>query len=106
MLILYTFLSIPLSFYPFRSGGDTNPVLFCIPIALFVIPLYLLLISMPFFLGWKGKVPYYGQLVLIALGFGSVLTIIPGIFLLFSWIKTPIKDYYEPELGMLAARKK
>jgi hypothetical protein len=106
VFVMYTFLSIPLSFYPFRTANDRDPLLFCAPIALFIVPIYLLLFSMPFMLGWKGKYPYYGQLILIALGFGSIITIIPSIFLLLSWIKAEVKKYYEPKEGMLVARGK
>lgn len=62
--------------------------------ALFIIPLIILFFFLAANLQKKKKWIYFLNFVSLALGFGSILTIIPCAFLAIKWASQEVKDYY------------
>lgn len=57
-------------------------------------PFLILQLAATVLMFFKGKLPYYAQVISIASGFTSLLTIVPCVFLLIAWLKDDVKEYY------------
>ena len=69
-----------------------------------IIPFLLLQIIFAVLLFAKGKIAYYSQIISLAIGFTSIITVIPCVFLLIEWIKEDVKEYYQIEGGWFSLK--